>query len=231
MILGLTKTQEDDLRRRGLTRKKLEQRMQRHGENDPEIASLPAAARAELVYKPKLQLSLTTARSLAEKLRDQLKWATSRVVLVGSARRGKPVVKDVDILLILPAGATEQRERTALEALKLQPGSTLKILKSYSSGPRRRSAIVRYNGSNYRVDFFLATHEEKPYALFHHTGSMMYNIRIRAHAKAKGWLLNQYGLFDQKNRRKLRGTGSLHTEADLARFLGVTYRPPENRQR
>ncbi len=228
---GLTRTQEDELRRRGLTRKKLEARLAKFGEDDPIIASLPAAARAELVYKPKTPVLLATAQALAEKLSEQLMWASSRVILVGSARREKPEIKDIDILLLRRPEGKSCVCRTTLETLKLRPGSTLKILTSYSSGSRRRSAIVRFNRANYRVDFFLADYEEKPYALFHHTGSKSYNIRVRAHAKAKGWLLNQYGLFDQKTGRKVRGTGAIRTEADLARFLGITVRSPENRQR
>jgi DNA polymerase/3'-5' exonuclease PolX len=232
MLPGLTAAQESALRRRKLTRKKLEERLRKYSEDDPVIASLPAAARAELAYKPEPKIPLAKAQVLAERLRERLAWPINRVLLVGSARRGKPEIKDLDILLLLPPGVSERRERTALDGLHLRANSgRLKILMSYSSGPRRRSAIVRYNGANYRTDFFLARHEERPYALFHHTGSSRYNIRIRAHAKEKGWLLNQYGLFNRKSMRRVRGTESLRTEEELAKFLGVTYRLPEDRQR
>ena len=79
-----------------------------------------------------------------------------------------------------------------------------------------------------KVDFFVCTPKEKPFMLFHYTGSRAYNIRTRALAKRKKWKLNQYGLYHFSNRR-VKGSGQIKTENDLAKFLGVSYRPPENR--
>ena len=88
---------------------------------------------------------------------------------------------------------------------------------------------MHYGRTNYCVDLFLAYDDEMPYALLHHTGSHRYNIRIRAHAKNRGWRLNQYGLFIAETARRVRGSRQLTTEGDLARFLGVTPRPPHLR--
>lgn len=237
MLPGLTEAQAASLRRRGLTRKKLEQLLARaraSRREDPVIAALPAAARAELEFAPEESMSLATAERLAERLRDTLRWPKSRVLLVGSARRGKPVVKDLDLLLVAaPSPAAPPGPSESLAALSFRPSTASsrrpRLLTSYSSGARRRSAIVRHHGKNYRVDFFFARESEKPYALFHHTGSSRYNIRIRAHAKARGWRLNQYGLYDRATGRRVRGTSRLRTEEDLARFLGVSYRLPGDR--
>jgi DNA polymerase (family 10) len=226
MLPGVSAVQEAALRRGGWTRKKLEGRFRRNGASDSIVQTLPIAARAELEFSPE-PMELPVAVRLAERLREHLDWAKSRVVLVGSARRGKPVVKDLDLLLFTVSDVV------GLEQLRLRPTTSrnLKLLTSYSSGPRRRSAIVRYNNTNYRVDFFLALMKERPFALFHHTGSSRYNIRIRAHAKARGWRLNQYGLYNRETNRRVRGSVRLRTEAELAHFLGISYRAPDSRER
>ena len=77
--------------------------------------------------------------------------------------------------------------------------------------------------------------------LFHYIGPRSYNIRTRAYAKKKGWLLNQYGLWKnlleknllEKSKNKLKrvkGTANIKTEKQLTNFLGLTYRLPNNRK-
>lgn len=91
------------------------------------------------------------------------------------------------------------------------------------------------------VDVFVALERERPFALFHYTGPRSYNVRTRAHAKRRGWLLNQYGIFyetppgpasgrGKKKSRRVRGSAGLRTEAEVARFLGLTVRPPSDRE-
>ena len=82
-----------------------------------------------------------------------------------------------------------------------------------------------------QVDLFLVEEKDLPYALFHYTGSSIYNIRTRAHAKAHGMLLNQYGVFDVNTKRRARGSSSIKSEKDLADFLGVSYRSPTDRKK
>ena len=82
-----------------------------------------------------------------------------------------------------------------------------------------------------QVDLFLVEEKDLPYALFHYTGSSTYNIRTRAHAKAHGMLLNQYGVFDVNTKRRARGSSSIKSERDLADFLGVSYRSPTDRKK
>jgi DNA polymerase (family 10) len=162
------------------------------------------------------------------------------VIPVGSVRRRAPHVKDIDLLVVVPAGALAPADfDRALGAAALRPprgGDAVSFADTSAAGPRRRSLILRAEGrgrggkaQNYRTDLFIATAAEKPYALYHFTGSREYNVRTRAHAKRSGWLLNQYGLFDAATGRRVRGAAAIRTERDLARFLGVTYRPPRAR--
>lgn len=234
-IPGLSSEMVRSLRRRKITKRQLETRVEKakSGVPDEIVDRLPIQARSTLEFKPEVRFTLATGQRLGERLRTFLRCHTSRCAayIVGSARREKPFLKDLDILVVVKDSAVDSR--TILESLHIHPSGarSVRIMDSYSRGPRRRSTIIRFGGKKYRVDFFLAFESELPYALYHHTGSSQYNIRIRAHAKARGWKLNQYGLFEQGTEKRVRGSGRIKTEADLAKFLGVTYRPPANRVR
>ena len=244
-IPGVTARQRAALHAAGIdTVRKLRARL-RAGDD----VSLGPAARAYLEHRPKKKVRLEEAEWLAQELGRSL-WvrgrgavARSRVVLVGSGRRGRAVLKDVDILVVVP-----DSWRDVLARLEVRGGG-VELLASYAAGARRRSVILRSasrggaprggasrggapRGSTYRVDLFLATDSEKPYALLHHTGSWKYNVRVRAHAKSRGWKLNQYGVFVRGSEppRRVPGSARVKTEADLARLLGVTPRPPHLRE-
>jgi len=248
---GLSGEQERALRRKRLgTRDALRAYLKKHGPDNPVIASLPAAARAELLYSP-TDVSLATAQKVAKIFQKELRWAQKegsrlresqglgagrgpgpkRLILVGSARREKPRSKDVDLLLVLP-GAPPPEGSPAARSSPLQ-GVTLaggaEILATYAQGPRRRAFILKLGRARHRVDLFLAYDSEMPYALYHFTGNAIHEIRVRAHAKRLGWRLNQYGLFYASSGRRVRGSGGIKTEDDLARFLGVTPKPPRER--
>lgn len=250
---GLSPKQDAALSRLGYhTVAQLRKRLKKCGREDAIIAKLPAAAVAELAHSPTKAVPLARAKKVAAKLQQCLKIQGSRLslkkrlVVVGSIRRGKAFTKDIDLLLVLPDRyrTPAGRNRIGLEKLVVDSacgcGKSLQILESYANGEHRRSFLVRaagppHNGkatkANYQVDIFLTYASAKPYAMYHYTGSGRYNIRIRTYAKRKGWLLNQYGLFDRKTGRPVRGTSKIKTEQDLAAFLGVSWREPSNRVR
>uniref|UniRef100_A0A7C2K318 DNA polymerase beta thumb domain-containing protein n=1 Tax=candidate division WOR-3 bacterium TaxID=2052148 RepID=A0A7C2K318_UNCW3 len=78
-----------------------------------------------------------------------------------------------------------------------------------------------------RIEFYCIPEEYKEswesFALYL-TGSGEFNVWIRSIAKNRGYLLNQYGLFDRK-------TGNLITtkEKEIFSLLGLKYIPPEKR--
>jgi len=166
-------------------------------------------------------------RALRLRLRNRGRSQASRLRVVGGLRRGKAVVKDVDLLYVIPDDSP-----LTLGGLTLADGGspTLKAVQVVNSGDRRRTFTVCFRGKIRQVDLFQAYQSELPFALYHHTGSSTYNIRLRAHAKARGWKLNQYGLFYRSDGKKVRGTGRIRSERSLARFLGVAYRAPEDRE-
>ncbi len=184
---------------------------------------------------------------------------TSRYI-VGSLRRQASQTKDIDILIVLPdsAGLIGRKGPRLLQAylVKAKRGDRCRIASAISGGSRRRSFYVEWeegksNGTRrtlrIQVDLFSALRKEFPYAMLHHTGSATFNIRVRAKAKSKGYLLNQEGLYYRRaskgktesnhkgpnlsRRRRGRGSTKLRTEKQLLRFLGVTYKRPEERDK
>jgi DNA polymerase (family 10) len=63
-----------------------------------------------------------------------------------------------------------------------------------------------------------------PYAMLHFTGSKVHNIKMRAIAKEKGWLLNQHGLFDKDS-----NLIKCSTEKEIFDKLEIDYIEPEFR--
>lgn len=202
------------------------------------LARLPREAQANVLFSPARALPLARALATAAEVVRRLVFDDGarrlEVIPVGSVRRRAAHVGDLDFLVVAatPGGASTALASAALR--RRRAGDVLEVADTYAAGARRRSLILRADGGvgmrprHYRCDLFMTTAAEKPYALYHFTGPKAYNIRIRAHAKRQGKLLNQYGLFDAATRRPIGGR--VRSERELAHVLGVTYYRPEERR-
>ncbi len=199
------------------------------------LDQLPAKARAYLRHRIQKAIPRPIGKVVAAELRDRLVFTGPSglrkypIKVTGSIRRGAPFSKDIDLLVIVPDGVSPRGALASAE-LRREPRATLSIVEVYAPGERRRSFIVQRDvpegrRAYYAVDLFLATKEEKPFALFHHSNGRDYNIRVRAHAKKRGYRLNQYGIYMINSGRRAPGSETIKTEKDLATFLGITYRP------
>ena len=205
------------------------------------LARLPRAAQASVLFDPARNVPLAAAAAIAAEAKRRLVFDLGdgrprrcEVAVVGSIRRQAPFIKDIDLLVTIPAELEGRLERV-LAAAALRPpraGDRITLADTYAAGARRRSLILQAaaggRGRNYRTDLFVTTEAERPYALYHYTGPRSFNIRGRAHVKRRGWLLNQYGLFNAASRRRIPGSG-VRTERELAALIGVTYQPPARR--
>ena len=127
-------------------------------------------------------------------------------------RRQKPMVRDVDLVLIPSDPWNLEMEVLAL-ARPLQPelsGDKLKRL--------------NYNGT--QVDLYYATPETWATLLLIRTGSKENNIRLCSRAKDMGWHLaaSGDGLFNEKGER-IAGD----SEISIYNALGLPYQRPEER--
>ncbi len=136
-----------------------------------------------------------------------------RIAIAGSIRRGKEVIRDIDILASSDKPAEVMELFTKLPAVE---GIT-------ASGETKTSVTL---ASGIAVDLRVVTDEQFPYALQYFTGSREHNVRLRGIAREKGLKLNEYGLFRVKDNSLV----ACLEEADIYRELGLDYVPPELRE-
>ncbi len=134
-----------------------------------------------------------------------------RVSLAGSIRRGREVVKDIDLVASAanPGGLTAYFAGLPQVAEVIARGET--------------KAAVRLQ-EGIQADLRVVEKEAFPFALHHFTGSKEHNTALRQRAKTMGLKINEYGVF--------RGEEPLvcRDEEELFRTLGLSYIPPELRE-
>lgn len=175
----------------------------------------------------------TFAREIAEDLVNDLSGFCHRIEIVGSLRRRKRVVNDIDIIAI-PKFIQMNDETLFGEPVKenlLEKRLSQLCLRGQLDLEANGSHIKRFlktvDGDTIPIDLYLATEHTWWTLLLIRTGSRHHNIKLarramdlHMHLKADG-----SGL--------LTSSGSLipiHSEEDIFRHLGLAYRPPEERE-
>lgn len=147
----------------------------------------------------------------------------AKVELVGSFRRLKPTSGDVDILWFANPGETIQ---DLLEIIgEVHKSNWIPI----SSGPAKIAGFYKFNSAKYvEVDLWIAGSDPVSRAAMrlYSTGSKKFNILMRHIAKAKGYKLNQYGLFKGDSNKPLQ----LKSEEEIFDKIGLKYRDPPLRE-
>lgn len=134
-----------------------------------------------------------------------------KVEIAGSYRRGASTVGDIDILV---------QGDSAPAALKLLQ-KTFKDISIIGQGDTKLSFVIF--PQNLQVDIRFVPEESWGAALLYFTGSKEHNVMMRKVAIAKGYLLNEYGLFD--NGEYIAGA----TEEDVFKKLNLKFVPPQKR--
>lgn len=221
----------------------------------PEIVrKLPKEFQMNVMYPPpRSRISLAEADAIVGELTRRMMFCPEQknkcfkppLYVVGSIRRRCPRIGDFDILVHLPARLAYLSDHilSSVQLSDPKPGDRAIIMDSYVGGDRHRVSVVRWapidDGRSarrptpkfFRIDLILVIGDELPFALFHYTGSTQYNIRTRAYAKRKGFMLNQYGLWSRSTGKRVPGTENIKTESDIAKLLGITARDPTDRER
>ena len=130
----------------------------------------------------------------------------SFALVAGSLRRGNKKVKDADLIVI---AETEDYEKVW--------ASVSSRCKHETRGPVSR----RFYYKGLKIDVRIFKHRHKGAALLTRTGPAGFNIRMRARAKRRGLLLNEYGI----HRKNINLTPGFEEE-QLFEFLGMEYIPP-----
>lgn len=135
------------------------------------------------------------------------------VVFAGSLRRKKPLVGDLDVLLV---------ERTDSQWAKLEHVRGLALAKF---GPKKAEGTFTIGGQSINVDIRRVARRSLGAALEYFTGPRGHNLGMRVKAKKKGLKLNEYGLFDVKTGARVAG----RTEKSIYEVLKHEWKPPELR--
>lgn len=135
----------------------------------------------------------------------------SAAAVAGSIRRGRPTVADIDLVAAARDGAKVTRAFAALPQV------------DHLVARGRSRATVRL-GSGLPADLLVVPAESYGAALIHFTGSKAHNISLRRRAKARGWKLNELGLYQAG--RRFAGW----TEGEIYAALGLAEIPPNRRE-
>ena len=150
-------------------------------------------------------MELQEAEKLAEEFICEIADYCEKVRIVGSIRRRRPQVKDVDLVLIV-------RDWFNF-TIKLQQISRIKI-----DGEQVKR--LTYKGE--QIDLYLADNKTYEALTLIRTGSSQHNIRLAMLAQKKGMKLSHKGL-------TRNGVVIASTEKEIFEALDLSYVPPEGR--
>ena len=145
-----------------------------------------------------------------------------QIKIVGSLAREEDIVKDIDFLIITP-----HLVKNFLKTVYFTDDKIV-IDKITNCGDKKCFIYLKVKEVTLKIDIFYAIKEDEAFAMLHHIGPKVYLLRIRKLAKNKGYLLNQYGIFDRKTNKKIKG--KFDTVCDIQKFLDITCRSPRKRR-
>lgn len=156
------------------------------------------------------ELALEYAREFLEEHKSHIKKAE----IVGSIRRNKPMVNDVDILVI------PNNINTFGAAVHRNAGRVIKL----------GSKMMTIEYGPVKIDLYIADEKNWATLLLIRTGSKENNISLCRLAKMNGMTLHADGR--GLSRVEIGGGETLlnlTTEEDIYNALGIKYQPPEKR--
>ena len=159
----------------------------------------------------RLGTALPAARTLLEHLKQSP--LVLHAEIAGSLRRGKEVVKDLDLI------ASSKKPKEVMKLFVSSPN----VEKVVNHGETKSSVIL---AGGIPCDLRVIPPESWATALAHFTGSKEHNIALRQRAIDRGLHLSEWGLLKGKSKTPLQ----LKDEKDLHKALGLAFIPPELRE-
>ena len=133
-------------------------------------------------------------------------------VAVGSLRRGVDTTGDIDILA------------TGADPHVMSTFTIYKLVDRILAQGETKSSVLLWGGI--QADLRLVLSESRGAAMQYFTGSKSHNIALRDRAIARGFKLNEYGLFRVQDSVAVAGAN----EDDIYERLGLSAIPPELRE-
>ncbi|KKN39350.1 hypothetical protein LCGC14_0744550 [marine sediment metagenome] len=155
-------------------------------------------------------MELERAQAIAAALVKELQPFCEEIMVAGSIRRQRPLVKDID-LVIIPANQGQLAVK--LHAMGCRFG-----------GPKAQR--LQYKGAN--VDIYIATVETFPMLVLVRTGSGAFNRDLAIRAKGQGlhFAADGRGILNKDGQRV-----AWLSEGEILGTLGLPYIEPSRRER
>jgi len=214
---------------------------------------LPISTRVDLQCNPLKEIPRAFIDIIDEELYRYIKEV--KFDIAGSYRRNKPMSRDIDMVLVkknIQAAGADHDSLDYLIAIINKRSKRIHICRTFARGSGKANMLFEIyipkhlqhllelipnrfiTNSKYgkrvrvKVDIFLAEPHEYIFALLFATGSGAFNVRMRAVAKRKGYLLNQKGIYRRTKSGTLNKISISH-EKQVFKLLGMKYRSPEER--
>lgn len=213
---------------------------------------LNESTRQDVLYYPLRKIPRCIISIIDSEFKKILGKLKIRYKIAGSYLRGKDTSSDIDMVLnkdSVHCGSVNIWDY--IQELINKKSKILKLMKPFAQGldkigllikidikkinklyPKYVDQVygaldVRKNIIYVKMDIFITNNNEYVYALLFATGSGIFNVRMRAVAKRKGYLLNNRGLFKKNNNglEKLPIT----TERGIFKALNMAYKAPKDR--
>ncbi|RKY03057.1 MAG: DNA polymerase/3'-5' exonuclease PolX [Spirochaetes bacterium] len=159
------------------------------------------------------------AEAIAKELLEEIKSGNmvDTISIAGSLRRGKTILKDIDMIVV-------PKDSTGIDRL-------VEYLTTLTDSDNKNEGIiaagetkVSIRKGGIQVDFRIISRESYPTALQHFTGSKEHNTILRSRAKEMGLKMNEYGIY--RDSEKI----PVSTEEEVYGALNLKYIPPEIRE-
>ncbi len=169
----------------------------------------------EFIERHQGRITLGEALPIAEKIAGYLAAETGvkHLHIAGSLRRGRETIGDIDILCV-----AAEPKKVMDRFVKLK-----NVREGLAHGATKSSVRLE---EGIQADLRIVEKESLGAALQYFSGSQAHNIQLRAIAKKRGLKLNEYGLFREKDDKRLAGA----TEEEVYKALGLPWIPPELRE-
>ncbi len=164
------------------------------------------------------RLLLADAQQIASRLLAQMLQipGVEQAAIAGSIRRKKETIGDIDMVVVAPPA-----KRKSIVQQFISGSQVARVL---VKGSTRVSVVLKK--PMVQVDVRLVQAHEFGAALLYFTGPREYTIGLRTLARERGLKINEYGIFDVHNGRRLGGA----TEEEIFAALQLNYVPPEERR-
>lgn len=241
-ITGIGEVKANDLLKKNISLDILLKEYEKYKNNIEESDILKNLTHHQIIgLKYYYDLKLVIPRDEIKKIEIRIKkWIKLidpdlQIIVCGSYRRGKDKCGDIDILILHEKIKTkEDIDKCEIKYLQL----VVKNLQSKNilvdnlteAGNTKYMGICKLvsRSKGRRIDIRFIPYNSKASALLYFTGSGNFNENMRADAKKKGYMINEYGLYkvNKNGENKLIET---ETEEDIFKKLDMEYKLPKDR--